>query len=150
MSGAVNETQPTPPSSGMDAIKAERRRQVEAEGWTEQHDAEHEPGHLLRAGVLYLWHGTDKAAPIEPNGAPLSWPWEPEWWKPKDRRQNLIRAGALMLAERDAIVARHRASLAQQAGQTFRRRWFVPAPHTGHVEHKLQIVLRELANIEDA
>lgn len=113
----------------MEAIQAERGRQIEVEGWSREHDAEHEPGHLLRAGVFYLWHGTVKAAPIQPNGAPMAWPWEPAWWKPKDRRSNLIRAGALMLAERDAIWVRigHAGSRA-----------------VGHVYHKLDIVLREL------
>ena len=27
------------------------------------------------------------------------WPWAAEWWKPKDCRRNLVRAGALILAE---------------------------------------------------
>lgn len=113
-------------------IWAERQRQIEVEGWTPEHDAEHEPGHLLRAAIYYLWHGDPvKGAPIEANGAPMGWPWEPSWWKPKDRRSNLIRAGALCLAERDAIVA------CQGNG------------HRGvaHVYQKLDIVIRELSAI---
>lgn len=31
------------------------------------------------------------------------WPWADEWWKPKDRRADLVRAGALILAEIDRI-----------------------------------------------
>jgi hypothetical protein len=27
------------------------------------------------------------------------WPWDRKWWKPKDRRRDLVRAGALILAE---------------------------------------------------
>lgn len=27
------------------------------------------------------------------------WPWDREWWKPKDRRRNLVRAAALLIAE---------------------------------------------------
>jgi hypothetical protein len=27
------------------------------------------------------------------------WPWEDKWWKPKDRRRDLVRAGALIVAE---------------------------------------------------
>lgn len=139
----------------IDAIQTERRRQVEVEGWSEAHDAAHEPGHLLRAGVLYLWHGTDKAAPIETNGAPLSWPWEPRWWKPRARRANLVRAGALMMAERDAILTRHRARIHQERERYARKglevRRFSPGPpSTEHVEHKLQIVLREIAALDAA
>ncbi|MFO6370442.1 hypothetical protein ACLBWA_35920, partial [Pseudomonas aeruginosa] len=31
--------------------------------------------------------------------AALFWPWDEEWWKPKSARENLVRAGALVLAE---------------------------------------------------
>jgi hypothetical protein len=27
------------------------------------------------------------------------WPWSREWWQPKDRRRDLVRAGALIVAE---------------------------------------------------
>jgi hypothetical protein len=27
------------------------------------------------------------------------WPWSVQWWKPKDRRRDLVRAGALIVAE---------------------------------------------------
>ncbi|HCE9784511.1 TPA: hypothetical protein NH348_003290 [Pseudomonas aeruginosa] len=33
------------------------------------------------------------------NGSALFWPWDEEWWKPKSARENLVRAGALVLAE---------------------------------------------------
>lgn len=29
----------------------------------------------------------------------MSWPWSPEWWKPKDPRRDLIRGIALLIAE---------------------------------------------------
>ena len=34
-------------------------------------------------------------------GAPFGWPhtWDASWWKPKDRRRDLVRAGALIIAE---------------------------------------------------
>lgn len=139
-------------AEAMELIRAERRRQIDVEGWSPEHDAQHEPGHLLRAAVIYLWHGTEKAAPIADNGAPLSWPWEPEWWKPKDRRSNLIRAGALCMAERDAIKDRHRARVESrrrtiEAGKSMFR-FFGGPPNTEHVEHKLQIVIRELNALE--
>lgn len=31
--------------------------------------------------------------------APQRWPWDAGWWKPSDRRRNLVKAGALILAE---------------------------------------------------
>lgn len=109
----------------LEEIQAERKRQIEAEGWTAEHDDEHADGELLRAAVHYLWAGTDKAAPIDSDGAPLSWPWDVKWWKPRDRRSNLIRAGALCLAEKDRL-----------------------GRQTGHVDHKFNLVLAELARLE--
>lgn len=32
-------------------------------------------------------------------GIPRLWAWHSRWWKPKDRRCNLVRAGALIVAE---------------------------------------------------
>jgi hypothetical protein len=44
---------------GTEKIAAERRRQVEKEGWTPEHDAEHADGALIKAAVTYareaLW-----------------------------------------------------------------------------------------------
>jgi len=31
----------------------------------------------------------------------IAWPWDPKWWKPKDRRRDLVRAAALIIAEID-------------------------------------------------
>ncbi len=33
------------------------------------------------------------------SGVPFRWPWSSKWWKPKDRRRDLVRAGALIVAE---------------------------------------------------
>lgn len=74
------------------SVMKERKRQIEKEGWTPEHDDEHWQGDLARAGACY--------AVAYPNSAlPINWPWETHWWKPKDRRSNLVRAGALILAE---------------------------------------------------
>ncbi|TLX16733.1 hypothetical protein [Rhizobium sp. MHM7A] len=86
-------------------IRAERQRQIDKEGWTYQHDAEHTDGALLSAAVVYLQFGTDKAGPVNKSGIPVTWPWEDEWFKPKDRVSNLVRAGALCLAEDNRLNA---------------------------------------------
>lgn len=31
------------------------------------------------------------------------WPWDQSWFKPKDRRRDLVRAGALIVAEIDRL-----------------------------------------------
>lgn len=92
-----------PLSSGALAIVAERRRQIEQEGWTPDHDLAHKPGELAKAGACYamargtqVLHGDRIHAP-----QPAAWPWDASWWKPADLRRNLVKAGALILAELD-------------------------------------------------
>ena len=78
-------------------VLVERRRQVEAEGWTPEHDDQHDTGQLARAAACYaLVSGgmNPKAKTVS-----MAWPWHPSWWKPADRRRNLVKAGALILAE---------------------------------------------------
>lgn len=85
---------------GAALIAAERRRQVEAEGWTPEHDDAHDSGEMAVAATFYL------DPPLGSGwgeGAPDGWPWEPEAWKPKDQVSNLIRAGALIAAEIDRL-----------------------------------------------
>lgn len=83
-------------------VQAERRRQVEAENWTPEHDDQHSDGQMAQAAGCYALHaggiGTDWPGGIR-NGSALFWPWDEEWWKPKSARENLVRAGALVLAE---------------------------------------------------
>lgn len=79
-------------------VMAERRRQVETEGWTPQHDDQHPNGHLALAGACYAF----SVAYPDPEGdsrPPFGWPWAEEWWKPTDVRRDLVKAGALILAE---------------------------------------------------
>lgn len=115
----------------LDEIHAERQRQIEKEGWTQEHDDQHEDGELMRAGMIYLHYGTKYSAPIGTNNCPSGWPWEPQWWKPKDRRRNLIRAGALFMAERERKLRQN------------------PRAYVGHIKHKLDLAVKYL-NAEDA
>jgi hypothetical protein len=80
----------------VEEIAAERRRQIEAEGWTPEHDNQHNRGELALAAACYARHGLNGAHRL---AVPLSWPWNDGWWKPKDRRRDLIRAAALIVAE---------------------------------------------------
>lgn len=83
-----------PLSPFMQAVIAERFRQIEVEGWDLDHDNRHRTGELGRAGACYLAHaGT--SSPTMPDG----WPWEWQWWKPHGRRRDLVRGVALGIAE---------------------------------------------------
>ena len=94
------------PSAWAD-VRAERQRQIGAEGWTTKHDDRHSDGSMALAAACYAsnaatWaeKGTDA---LRENYADLSpglrWPWARKWWKPKSQRQDLVRAAALVLAE---------------------------------------------------
>ena len=79
-------------------VAAERRRQMEVEGWTTAHDDAHDDGSLAQAAACYC-HPSPPLYPI--HKFPMWWPdsWSAKWWKPKSRRRNLIRAAALIIAE---------------------------------------------------
>jgi|GEM_PF-5515245 len=73
-------------------VLAERRRQVEAKGWTPSHDDLYCAAELPRAAAAYILNGANDEAPV-------IWPFAPKWWKPRDARSNYVRAAALILAE---------------------------------------------------
>jgi hypothetical protein len=102
------------------AIKAERQRQIDVEGWTPEHDDEHADGEMLHAAVMYYQHAKGEPLAMRKDGAPAGWPWGACWWKPKTAERDLERAGALCLAERDRLR---------------RKRAYV-----GHVNHKLSLI----------
>ncbi|HGT3093183.1 TPA: hypothetical protein ACM2XW_004522 [Pseudomonas aeruginosa] len=75
-------------------VQAERRRQVEAEGWTPEHDDEHADGQMAQAA--------GSSAPNDGTAAllvSLAWPWDEQWWKPSTARRDMVKACALALAE---------------------------------------------------
>jgi hypothetical protein len=77
-------------------ITDERMRQVREEGWTPEHDDDHELGEMAIAAACYSIHS---AGNYEVNHVPGAWPWDSEWWKPKNPRRDLVRAAALLVAE---------------------------------------------------
>jgi len=97
---------------GAAAIAAERKRQTDQIGFDPAHDDAHEECELARAARSYLsYYVAEKLGCIkdypetEPPGL-VEWPWAEEWWKPKDSRSNLVRAGALIAAEIDRLDRR--------------------------------------------
>lgn len=85
-------------------VLAERERQKTVEGWTPEHDDEHDDGELARAASAYALNAglpkrfeTLAKALRGEHGA--IWPWHPAWWKPTTSRRDLVKAGALILAE---------------------------------------------------
>jgi hypothetical protein len=75
--------------TGIELITEERQRQIGAEGWTPEHDAEHSAGELAMAAVSYALppdartpkRGTSIGYYVGLPGPPFSWPWSPQWWR---------------------------------------------------------------------
>jgi len=95
---------------GSELIAQERKRQIENEGWTSEHDDSHDCGELVAAANCYRIigngsHGESHADADQSTASiPIGWPWGIGGWKPKTRMRNLVRAGALYEAEIDRLT----------------------------------------------
>lgn len=109
--------------TGIDLIAAERRRQVVEEGWTAEHDEQHEKGELAAVAALYAIEaagilGEQAASAVYDWLYPLEW--AEHWWRPRklacevpdaesiedyNAMRCLEKAGALIAAEIDRRLA---------------------------------------------
>lgn len=101
-------TEPAHPSAferGVEAwrdVIAERTRQIAQEGWSSEHDDDHADGEIALAAAAYAENtasGYDDAGTPLDDAPPITWPWAEKWWKPSNRRRDLVKAAALLLAE---------------------------------------------------
>lgn len=86
----------TPLSPAMLAVIAERRRQIEVEGFSPEHDdREYKKGELAANGAAYLL-----SAAGSPYLGERMWTWNKDWWKPDlaRPRRDYVRGLALGLA----------------------------------------------------
>jgi hypothetical protein len=80
-------------SPGAVLISAERQRQINAEGYTIEHDREHGFSQLIAAAFSYA------------TGTRENYPWHPDSFKLKaDLHRNLVIAGALLAAALDVFL----------------------------------------------
>jgi hypothetical protein len=115
--------------SGLDRIAKERQRQIDEEGWTPEHDDEHESGAMALAAAcyatpkrLYYQYDTSRSCIFAD-----PWPWndswdkrlccgsrrsngnvqpDPETFTDEERIELLTKAGALIAAEIDRLLRR--------------------------------------------
>jgi hypothetical protein len=81
-------------------VLAERQRQISAEGWTPEHDDEHGHGEIAMAAAAYAVASTQRLNPKAlPSNIFALTGWSSQWWKPHSPRRDLVKAGALILAE---------------------------------------------------
>lgn len=84
-------------SVGINLIAQERQRQQSEKGFTLKSDTQYANDELVKAAMCYLKAQSQHAI------MPGIWPWGKIHWKPKDRKRNLIKAGALIAAEIDRL-----------------------------------------------
>ena len=87
-------------SQGAEAIRKERIRQISEEGYNSEHDNQHDPKEFLLAAVSYLLNAIGNEKPEN------YWPFDAEFFKPKDEVRDAERAGALIAAALDLIYKR--------------------------------------------
>ena len=94
-------------NSGIERIAAERKRQIEIEGWDAENDSRHNKNQLARAAACYALD--ERSRRLETRlGLKLFkrlWPYDLLWWKPtpENRIRELEKAGALIAAEIDRL-----------------------------------------------
>jgi hypothetical protein len=98
-----------PYSRGLGDIAAERQRQIEVRGWSSEHDDAHHDGSIATAAAVYALHPFEWHLVVTERSKRrlLSledfWPWDIKRLKLKDRRRNLVKAGAPIAAEIDRL-----------------------------------------------
>lgn len=87
-------------------IIAERKRQVDVEGFAPERDDQYVQGELASVAGCYrqsaarprLFMRSPGKAFTVPAGWPLTWNLR-DWWKPESPRRDLVKAAALIVAE---------------------------------------------------
>lgn len=105
--------QPNPANGQTRAVRdviAERRRQIEVEGWAPDHDDRHGAHELAEAAACYCLSSAGKPFDY----FETMWPLERWWFKVSDPRRDLVKAGALVLAEIERL---DRAAAPKQEGE---------------------------------
>jgi len=98
-------------------VLAERQRQVTDERFSPERDDAYTGGQLAAAGAAYaiIAHEMAESSSVV---LPTCWPWDACWLKPSTPRRNLVKAGALIIAEIQRI---DRAARRARSGETQHR-----------------------------
>lgn len=99
--------------TGIELIAEERQRQIEKEGWSAEHDDQHENEELAKAAACYALPESYRDTLIQPVGGLMRWvlwryiwPFNFSWWKPtpENRIKELTKSGAFNAAEIDRLL----------------------------------------------
>jgi tetratricopeptide (TPR) repeat protein len=132
------------PLDGMGLIQAERKRQIEVEGWSLARDVAlysgDRAGELERAADCYREADEQHPRP-GPDEVPEGWPWDADWWKPGDGSpagavRDLTKAGALYLAQAEVYEAQGNTESARDC------RW-----QSREMAEEIDLLLKEMADV---
>jgi len=106
--------------TGVALIAAERKRQIEEEGWTHAGDNDHDDNDLAKAGACYAAGQSFVHFAMDDDSFKhdsIEWPWGLEWYKPEGGRvRELTKAGALIAAEIDRLNRNKQAGTGAKGG----------------------------------
>lgn len=82
--------------TAIELIADERKRQIEVEGYTPEHDDEHVNGELAKAAAVYSMPERKRYGWVS-----AFWPWDLRFWKPtpENRIRELVKSASLVVAE---------------------------------------------------
>ena len=95
-------------AAGRDVI-VERLRQITVYDFDAEHDDIHDGRQIAEAAAAYVLAYAGHAS-----WAGNVWPWDLAWWKPSGDRRNLVKAGALILAEIERLDRLERKALVNE------------------------------------
>ncbi|OKO87579.1 hypothetical protein AC629_13600 [Bradyrhizobium sp. NAS80.1] len=96
-------------------VLAQRRRQMEKEGWSLEHDDSHISAEMAMAAAVYALTSFLDTEHSRHMAFTRYWPWDRSWFKPAGGRRDLVRAGALILAEIERVDRRAALSSTESA-----------------------------------
>lgn len=87
----------------LDDIKQKRKRQVVVHGWSRLHDDTHTGGELAIAAIPYIQAACNDTLKLTDDELQVFWPWEGLFGCVDEKREHLINAAALLVAEIERI-----------------------------------------------
>lgn len=104
--------------TGAELIAEERQRQIEVEGYSAQHDSQHDVSEFIYAAIAYieaakvgilneeLGETNTKLIGMYKKSAGRIWPWGEATFKPTTNIRDLVKTGALVAAIIDLLQAK--------------------------------------------
>ena len=80
-------------------VARKRLRQIEFHGWTREHDDAHVHGEVAIAAIPSVQAASPASLGLSREDLEVFWPWDSEFKPDTDRRENLVNAAALIVAE---------------------------------------------------